>query len=79
MPKYAIHEQKPAVFGGFLHASPTHEIAVTWEEGESRPPFLPMGSVIELEDGQFWQVVTGIHCVARNGEPESFSYLVREM
>lgn len=78
MPNYTLAKCGDRTDSGLIQVVPTHEITVTWEEGEGRPPFLPPDGVIDLQDNQgFWQVITPILYVANGVESECYSYLVR--
>jgi hypothetical protein len=78
VPSYTLTKHGDRVDPGPVQVIPTHEITVTWEEGEGRPPFLPPGGVIDLQDGRgFWQIITPILYAANGAEPECHSYLVR--
>lgn len=78
MPSYTLAKWGDRADPGPVQMIPTHEITVTWKEGEDRPPLVSPGGVIDLQDDQgFWQVITPILYVANGVEPECYSYLVR--
>lgn len=80
MPSYVLAKYGDQADPGPIQVIPTHEITVTWKEGEGRPPFLPPGGVIGFQDDRgLWQVMTPIHCTANDADAECYLYLVRKV